>query len=1513
MFAPLSRTRSFVLSILSLLALTALSQAQAPVAQFSGTPVSGVAPLDVAFTDFSTGTVTSWFWTFGDVGTSTLEDPVHTYTAPGTYTVSLTVVGPGGSDTETKTGYVTVLDPPPIADFSGAPLAGIAPLTVNFTNAITGGATTSRFWDFGDLGTSTELNPSHTYTAAGSYTVSLTASGPGGVDSEIKTAYVVVSPPPPVAAFSGAPLSGAEGMTSYFTDLSTGGVTSWSWDFGDSGTSSVQNPSHVYAAAGTYTVSLTVTAPGGMDSETKVGYVVVSEHPPIADFSGAPLSGLAPLTVNFTNLTSGGPATGGDWTFGDGGTSTALNPSHTYANAGKYTVSLTATGPGGVDTETKFEYVTVIEPPPAADFSASPLSGVAPLSVAFTDLTAGMVTGWSWTFGDGGSSSSQNPSRIYTQAGTYTVTLTAVGPGGTDVETKVDYVTVTEPAPVAEFTGTPRTGHVPFTTTFKDLSLGNTTAWSWDFGDGGTSTQKNPSHSYTVAGTYTVSLTVTSAGGMDTKTKVGYVVATDAPPIAEFAGTPLSGVAPLSVNFTNLTGGGPATGGDWDFGDAATSSELNPTHVYTTPGVYTVSLTATGPGGVDTETKVAYVTVLEPPPVAEFAGTQLSGPNPLLSFFTDLSTGMVTSWSWDFGDGGTSTLQNPTHSYTSPGVYSVSLTATGPGGSDTNTKLGYVVVADPVPVAEFSGLPIGGLAPLTVDFTNLSTDASSASWTFGDSNFSTALNPQHTYTTAGVYTVSLTATGPGGSSTETKYDYITVIEPPPTTNFVASPTSGTAPRFVSFSNLTTGMVTAWSWSFGDGGTSTLRDPGHTYTEAGSYTVSLTAIGPGGVDVETKVGYITINEPVPVAQFSGTPLQGAYPLQVQFTDFSSGSVTAWSWNFGDGGTSTVQHPSHTYATAGSYTVTLDVTSAGGSDGETKVGYVVVGEPPPIADFSANVLSGLAPLTVTFTPMPSGGAITSGLWNFGDNSTTSAIMPSHTYTAPGLYTVSLTLTGPGGVDSEVKNGYIQVVDQPTVAEFSATPLSGDAPLDVTFSDLSTGDVTSWMWDFGDGNTSTEQNPVHNYVQGGSFTVSLTASGPAGPDTETKVDYVVLTDPAPTAEFSGTPLSGALPLTVNFTDLSTPGVSAWSWDFGDGGSSALQNPSHVYSALGVYTVSLTVTSPGGMDMETKVDYVVAGTIPTLDDGSFEMQVAGTPPAGAWSITFGAGHVVNPVGPASDNGMPALFGSKWCELAADSTTAATPPSNPGGPGLPPVGAAGVSQTFAYPSSSPHLLFSAAFVLAGPAADASFNDFMSVDISDGTTTHNIYYRDSFSAFPNVSTKHGLPMTVVSQVFADLQTLFPASTPSTVFTLSAEVGNGGDGLTPSKGYVDAFRLGPFATSTTRNGTGVNALCYSAITPPTLGTTWTTRVDHSGHPGATATVIIGRPFPSTGPILSYGEVLIAGPKFFQSTKASAGTEDLHSLPLPFDTSFSGLSASVQPVILGGAGAELCNAIDILLGF
>jgi PKD repeat protein/subtilisin family serine protease len=274
----------------------------------------------------------------------------------------------------------------------------------------------------------------------------------------------------------------------------------------------------------------------------------VSNGPPsatLADFAADLTSGLAPLTVNFTNLSAN--ATTYVWDFGDGHSSTNANPTNTYSNAGVYSVTLTAAGPGGTNFITFADYITATNvPPPApvAEFVSDVTQGLVPLTVNFTNLSAN-ATDFSWNFGDGNSSSATNASHTYTNTGLFSVTLTAIGSGGTNTVTLISYIAVTNPPPpllpIADFAADITEGLAPLTVTFTNLSA-NATDFAWNFGDGNTSTNINPSNTYSNAGAFSVTLTSVGLGGTNSLTFTNYITVTNLPP-------PVLAVLPANLTF----------------------------------------------------------------------------------------------------------------------------------------------------------------------------------------------------------------------------------------------------------------------------------------------------------------------------------------------------------------------------------------------------------------------------------------------------------------------------------------------------------------------------------------------------------------------------------------------------------------------------------------------------------------------------------------------------------------------------------------------------------------------------------------------------------------------------------------------------------------------------------------------------------------------------------------------------------------------------------------------------
>ena len=318
----------------------------------------------------------------------------------------------------------------------------------------------------------------------------------------------------------------------------------------------------------------------------------------------------------------------------------------------------------------------------------------------------------------------------------------------------------------------------------------------------------------------------------------------------------------------------------------------------------------------------------QPVPVASFT---VSPAAPVVNQsvqFADTSTNIPTSWAWTFGDGTSSTLRNPVHTYTAAGTFSVTLKAGNTRGSGTVTK--SVVVKAVAPAAAFTYAPTAPTIGQTVTFSDTSTNApTSWVWTFGDGGISTVKNPTHVYATVGTFTVTLKATNAGGTGTISKSIVVKALAPVASVSFApAAPVVG---QSVTFTDTSTNTPTTWAWTFGDGSTSTVKIPTHAYTTAGTFTVTLKATNAGGTSTLSKTITITTLAPVASFDFSPAPTAGQ---TVTFTDSSTNSPTSWTWTFGDGGTSTIKNPTHVYATAGTFSVTLKATNASGSGSVTK---------------------------------------------------------------------------------------------------------------------------------------------------------------------------------------------------------------------------------------------------------------------------------------------------------------------------------------------------------------------------------------------------------------------------------------------------------------------------------------------------------------------------------------------------------------------------------------------------
>ncbi len=416
--------------------------------------------------------------------------------------------------------------------------------------------------------------------------------------------------------------------------------------------------------------------------------------------------------------------------------------------------------------------------------------------------------------------------------------------------------------PAASFTQNQTSGVYPLAVAFTSTSIVGTDTFNWSVYATGTdpteplATTENFEYTFFTGGNFTVNLTVTKDA--TSSTALGYVDIynqTD----GDFSANDTSGVSPLPVQFTATTYN--ATSWNWTLGDGNVSALQNPEHTYEIPGIYDVKLYINNTAHGTWINKTGYISVY----CADFAGTPTTGGIPLLVTFTDLTIGSPAAWNWSFGDGTYSELQNPTHTYTTIGSYSVSLTATIGGEDCTKTRADYIHAGyTESPTVDFSANKTIGATPFAVQFTDLSTqNPTEWNWTFGGDGYSDDQNPIHTFTTPGSYFVNLTATNPIGSGTLNRSAYITVLaEGTTVVVFSGAPTSGEPGILVQFTDLSIVTNTtdlAYNWSFGDGSYSDIiGDVQHVYSYASVYTVTLAISNAVSNESETKLQYIVVS-------------------------------------------------------------------------------------------------------------------------------------------------------------------------------------------------------------------------------------------------------------------------------------------------------------------------------------------------------------------------------------------------------------------------------------------------------------------------------------------------------------------------------------------------------------------------------------------------------------------------------------------------------------------------------
>ncbi len=766
-------------------------------------------------------------------------------------------------------------------------------------------------------------------------------------------------------------------------------------------TSTDTHPSGIiFSGTGFHEVTLEITdASGNTSHYTDSVYL---EGAPTTSFVHSVACLGTPVVFTDSSYMTGGSITSWNWDFGDSSGSSQQNPSHSYASGGDYVVTLQAGSSSGCISS--FTDTVSVRALPVASFTFTDNS-CAGIPVPFTDLSSSLqdpVVSWSWDFGDSVAASVQNPSHSYAQGGTYVVYLTVTTDRGCS-SVYSDSIHI-RPRPVPGFnvfnTCIGETVSFVNLTTISDSSA---LTYSWDLGDLTTSTLDNPVHAYApVVSVYNVTLIASSPNGCsDTLTRE---VRIGNKPIPAFTVNPATVCKGNAVSFTDqsiVPGSDPGdtiNSWQWNFGDQVTSTLQNPVHTYADTGTYAVSLTVSSPTYCDS-TVMQVVQVIDAPEAAfNYSDNCFGNANNFIDFSTAPSGSVITTRNWDFGDSTTATGATVSHTYAAPGIYDVVLTVIDTFGC-TDFVMHQVTIY-PVPVASFTNSTACTNSPVT--FINTSAIGGNDSivsyfWDLGDGSTSTAVNPAHAYTTPNTKTVLLIATSVHGCIDST-YQLI-FVNPSPNPSFAFNTTcQGEATQFTYIANPFPSTIASYLWTFGDLGSSVFENPIHTYASANTYQVTVTV-----TDLTGCTASITLPvdvHPIPAAGFiSGSGCAG---VPTQFTDssmLSSGTISSYAWNFGNGNVSALASPAFTFDSAGTYVVNLQVISDAGCADSVSNTITVVEN--PVAAFSMSSTIGAPPFQVSFSASVTGA--TSYTWDFGDGTTGSTANPSHIYTDTGTFTV------------------------------------------------------------------------------------------------------------------------------------------------------------------------------------------------------------------------------------------------------------------------------------------------------------------------------------------------------------------------------------------------------------------------------------------------------------------------------------------------------------------------------
>lgn len=918
--------------------------------------------------------------------------------------------------------------------------------------------------------------------------------------------YTLSDPNPPATPVAGSnsPICTGYALTLTATTTTAGAIV-WDWSGPNSFSSAVQNPIILNAQpnqSGWYYVSATLNNCTSLKDSVLVSVAALPAGPAVTS------------PVNYCINTTAVPLT-----------ATALpgNSLHWYTVPTGGSFSLTAPTPSTATTGTTNYYVSqvtplgcegarslievIVNPDAIAQYNAAPTEACAPFNINSTVVQPVLYPARNGTyqwFANGSliGSGTTFPGYVITQPGdSVLIKLKTISLFGckNDSTEKWFYTT---PKPVTGFTASDTVGCGPLSVTFTNTTpLMNRFTYLWNFGNGVTSTQANPGtivfQPNPTAGDTVYHVSLRAATPCDTVFKL-LDIRVKSKPKAIFNPDKTYGCSPMGVTFTNVSLGANMTF-KWDFGDGSSqviTTNLSPvSHTYNTgqQDTFRVKLIATNECGSDTAVYAIVVAARTINLNFTVNGNEITGCAPHTVRFINNSTG-ATNFVWDFGDGNlrstTKNIDTVVTVYNAVGTFVASVRASN-GCTDTTGTITIKVYRKPIP--DFSINPLPACVGDTLQFTNQTDTATNLLWHFGNGVTSQLTNPKYAYVLPGTYDVKLVAVrqyGPGTACSDSISKPVTIVSSLPGVFTVSDSVSTCVPFSVIFTNksLPSSLTT---WNFGDGGVDTGDIVSHTFTQTGTYTVTMTARDLGGCRyIATKT--IIVNGPAGAFIYDHGYICGNTGVRFQATVTGTDSIR---WNFGDGVTLTTTNSIvyHVYNQPGIYVPSVRLLAgAGGSCSRLLQGTDTIKVDYIKGGFTTNPVKVCGLTTVSFTDTSRAHfGIQRWQWNFGDGNTSGTRSPVHNYTATNTWPVQLIVTGFSGCADTVKMPLFVKVDAKPVAAIVA-PATGCVNQPVNYASVVTsGDpVTYYNWTFSNGATGNTPNVTNNYATPGVFTARLIA---------------------------------------------------------------------------------------------------------------------------------------------------------------------------------------------------------------------------------------------------------------------------------------------------------------------------------------------------------------------------------------------------------------------------------------